>query len=314
MDRRGTVLKGKYELLDLVGSGGMAVVWRGVARGTENFRKEVAVKRILEKYRTSGEAIEMFVEEARVGAALQHPNIVQVFDFDVDEQGHHFMVSEYVRGLHLGDYVKAFASFPDGAPWHTIAAIAVETLRALDAAHTREDEKGRPAPILHRDVTPSNILIDSRGVVKLADFGMARALDRERTTQPDIIKGKLSYLAPELVLGQDPSPRSDLFALGVVMWEALTGKRLFDAGTDVEVVEAVRDARVPLLTAQRPGLPLGLATVVHRALEREPELRPASARDMLQAITGELRVLPSTTDSTSLSACIRQAQEALGRR
>jgi serine/threonine-protein kinase len=214
----------------------------------------------------------------------------------------------------LGDYVRGFASYRDGAPWPTIAAIAVETLRALDAAHTREDEKGRPAPILHRDVTPGNILIDARGVVKLADFGMARALDRARTTQPDMVKGKLSYLAPELVLGQDPSPRSDLFALGIAMWEALTGERLFDAGTDVEVVEAVRDARVPLLSSKRPKLPLGLATVVHRALEREPELRPASAREMLHAITGELRVLPSTTDSMSLAEGVRRAQETLGRK
>jgi serine/threonine-protein kinase len=289
----------------------MAVVWEAIVHGASGFRKRVAVKRVLERFRAYPEVTAMFVEEARVGAALQHPNIVQVHDFGQDERGDYFLVSELVSGPHLGSYVKSFGE-QQGAPWPMVAAICIEVLRALDAAHSRIDESGRAAPVLHRDVSPANILLDRSGVVKLADFGLARAMDRGRTTRPDIVKGKLSYLAPELVLGKDASPQSDLFAVGIVLWEALTGEKLFDAETDIAVVKLVREARVPLLAQKRPSLPLALTSVVHRALEREPERRFASAREMLQSLTGELRILPSATDSGALARSVADASRRLG--
>lgn len=288
----------------------MAVVWEAILRGAQGFRRKVAVKRVLERFRGFPEITALFVEEARVGSNLQHPNIVQVLDFGADERGELFLVSELVTGPHLGTYVKSFGE-RQGAPWPMVAAIAVEILRALDAAHSLLDDSGRPAPILHRDVSPPNVLLDRSGIVKLADFGLARATDRGRITRPDIVKGKLSYLAPELVLGQDPSPQSDLFAVGVVMWEALTGERLFDADTDVAVVKLVREARVPLVVKRCPKLPLALAMVVHRALERDPQRRFASAREMLEVLTGELRIVPSPTDASALTRSVLDAERRL---
>jgi len=310
-DRPGVVLDGKYELIEAVGRGGMAVVWRAQTRGASGFRRPVAVKRLERSFKGYPEIEAMFVEEARVGAALRHPNIVQIHDFGVDEQGEHYLVSEWVEGIHLGDYVQSFSGLRESTPWPLIAAIGVEVLRALEAAHSRRDAQGRLAPILHRDVSPPNILLDVHGVVKLADFGMARAMDRGRMTQPDVVKGKLSYLAPEMVLGMGPSVQSDLFGLGVVLWEALTAERLFDATTDAEVIEKLRDARVPLLSMKRPDLPMGLTSVVHRVLEREPQRRYASARGMMAALVRELRVLPGSTDSPHLGRSVAEARARL---
>jgi serine/threonine protein kinase len=307
-DQPGTRLSGKYELVSELGSGGMAVVWEGLVHGANGFRKPVAIKRILKQYRGYPDIVDMFVEEARVGAALRHPNIVEVSDFGVDERGQHYLVSELVRGLHMGKLTKSFAA---GAPWILVAAIAVEVLRALEAAHSRSDEQGQPAPIVHRDVTPSNILVDERGLVKLADFGLARAMDRTHRTRPDVVKGKLSYIAPELLWGQESTAASDLFSLGVVLWEALAGQRLFDAETDIAVVKLVREARVPLLSARRPDLPLGVVSAVHRALERQPEKRFATARAMLTELTGQLRMLPLLIDSAALAQSVAEARQRL---
>ncbi len=310
-DRPGLVLDGKYELIEAVGRGGMAVVWRAETLGAAGFRRPVAVKRLDQSFKGYPEIEAMFVEEARVGAALRHPNVVQIHDFGIDDNGEHYLVSEWVEGIHLGDYVKSFDGTGQGTPWPLIAAIGVEVLRALEAAHSRRDKQGRLAPILHRDVSPPNILLDVHGVVKLADFGMARAMDRGRTTRPDIVKGKLSYLAPEMVLGIGPSVQSDLFGLGIVLWEALTGGRLFDAPSDAQVIEMLRDARVPLLSMKRPDLPMGLTSVVHRTLEREPQRRYGSAREMMGALVRELRVLPGSTDSPHLGRSVVEARDRL---
>jgi serine/threonine protein kinase len=310
-DHPGRLLGGRYELVQQIGRGGMAIVWRALTHGASGFRRPVAVKRIDPAFKGYPEVTAMFVEEARVGAALRHPNIVQIHDFGVDEGGDHYLVTEWVPGLQFAEWVQSFKSPGRETPWPLVTAIGVEVLRALEATHARRDDQGRPMPILHRDVTPPNILLDESGVVKLADFGMARAMDRGRMTRPDVVKGKLSYLAPELVLGEAPSVQSDLFSLGVVLWEALAMRRLFDAPTDVEVVRLLREGTVPLLSYIRPGVPMGLTTAVHRALERDPRARFGSALEMLRALTFVLRVLPESTDSTALAASLAGAREAL---
>jgi serine/threonine protein kinase len=247
-----------------------------------------------------------------VGALLNHPNIVQVFDFGQDENGHHFLVTELVNGLHLGQWVKSYVERAQReTPWPLVAAIGIEMLRGLEAAHSRKANDGSASPILHRDVTPPNILLDVGGIVKLADFGLARAMDRGRMTRPNIVKGKLSYLSPELIAGDAPSPATDLFSVGIVMWEALTGERLFNAGTDVDVVTQIREAKVPLLSMKRRNLPMALASAVHRALEKDPARRFRSAREMLEALTGVLRVLPESTDAMALGKSVREARSRL---
>lgn len=307
-DEPGTILAHKYELVELIGRGGMAVVWRAFALGPDRFRLPVAVKRIDPEYRGYPEVTAMFVEEARVGAALRHPNIVQVFDFGRDASGEHYLITELVEGPTVGEWVESHTRGARRTPWNIVAAIGVEVLRALEAAHERRDDAGAPAPIFHRDVTPPNILLDTRGMVKLLDFGLALAMDRHRVTRPNVIKGKLSYLAPELLLGAAPSAETDIFSLGVVLWEALAQRRLFDATSDVEVIELIRLARSPLINTLRSDLPLGLVSVVHRALERDPALRFASARDMLNDLTEVLRVVPESVDARTLARSFTQGR------
>jgi eukaryotic-like serine/threonine-protein kinase len=312
IDQPGRVLAGKYELVEQLGKGGMAVVWRGIAHGSNGFARPVAIKRIDAQVVGFAEVVEMFVEEARVGALLSHPNIVQVFDFGQDEVGHHFLVTELVNGPHLGQWVKShYEHAKRETPWPLVAAMGIEMLRGLEAAHSRKAPDGTASPILHRDVTPPNILLDQSGIVKLADFGLARAMDRAQMTRPNIVKGKLSYLSPELIAGDPPSPATDLFSVGIVLWEALTGERLFNAGSDVDVVAQIRDARVPLLSFKRPNLPMALASAVHRVLEKDPARRFRSAREMLEQLTEVLRVLPESTDAAALGRSIREARSRL---
>jgi serine/threonine-protein kinase len=303
-DKAGTLLDGRYELRERLGQGGMAVVWRGVLHGAAGFRCPVAINRINPEYRGYPEVIEMFVEEARVGAALRHPNIVQAFDFRKDDEGNYYLVTELVDGPHLGQWVDAHRKRNKAAPWAITAAIAIEVLQALEAAHTRINRLGDLTPVLHRDVTPGNILLDRCGVTKLADFGLARAMDRAPTTRPNVVKGKLSYLAPELVRGEVPSVQSDIFSLGVVLWETLSGKRLFDGETDIDVYRMLQNPKVPLLSMQRSDLPMGITTAVHRALDANPQKRFTSARAMGETLAEALRILPSPPAAAAVAASI----------
>jgi eukaryotic-like serine/threonine-protein kinase len=310
-DAPGRLIGGRYELVHILGRGGMATVWRAIQRGAVGFARPVAVKRVSRELSHSPEALALFQEEARVGAELRHPNIVALLDYAHDEQGEPFLVSELVEGIHLGDWVRAHARAGEETPWQLVAAIGIEVLRALDAAHSRIDGQGRPAAVLHRDVTPSNILLDETGIVKLADFGLARAMDRERMTRPDIVKGKAAYLSPELVRGAAPSPQSDLFAVGIVLWEALSSLRLFAGENEVKSALLVREGTVPMLSTKRAGVPLQISNIVHRALEREPERRFESAHEMMTALRDSLRVLPQTTDATVLATSVRDARDRL---
>lgn len=309
MTSTGEWIAGKYELLAQLGEGGMANVWRGVTHGAAGFTRKVAIKRVLPKLAVDSGFAAMFVEEARVVSELQHPNIVQVHDFDLDKNGRYFIVMEWVEGLDLDTWVKSFGESP--TPWPLVAAIGIEVLRALGAAHERRDETGRPAPVIHRDVTPANILLGIHGIVKLADFGLARAMDRASMTAPGMVKGKLSYLAPELLEGQPAGVRTDLYGLGIVMWECLTGKRLFAGGGPGQVVMRVREGQVPSLRDARSDLPPSLVEVVHCALSRNPQDRFEAAAEMQRALSAILRTHPEPTDARPLGASVREAQERL---
>jgi serine/threonine-protein kinase len=308
-DAPGRLIAGRYDLVEPLGRGGMAVVWRAVQRGPGRFARPVAVKRMLPLLEGSPEAVAMFAEEARVGAELQHPNIVAILDYGTDELGRPYLVSELVRGLDLSAWVDTHRKDGRDTPWEVVTAIGIEILRALHCAHGRVDSRGQLSPILHRDVTPGNVLLDRSGVVKLGDFGLARATDRERMTRPNVVKGKAAYLAPEIVRGEPPSPQSDLFAVGIVLYEALTGTRLFKGGTEVESALLVREARVPLLAVRRPTVPLRFAQAIHRALERAQDRRFGSALEMLEALRSLLRVLPTSTDAILLSQSFSAADD-----
>jgi hypothetical protein len=195
----------------------------------------------------TGGATAMFVEEARVSAQLAHPNIVQVYDFG-QEGPRYFLVMEWVDGLSLAHFVRLATDHGVRVPWPFVAMVGLEALRGLAAAHEKVDAFGRATPIFHRDVTPQNILLGLNGSAKLADFGLARATDRARMTAPDIVKGKVGYLAPELVQNPEPTAQSDLYALGIVMWQALSGRRLFEGKDDIEVFVAASRGEVGVRT------------------------------------------------------------------
>jgi len=303
------MLAGRYELTECIGKGGMATVFRATMHGAAGFRRQVAVKRLLTSLINNPEFIAMFVEEARVGSLLQHPNIVQILDFAQDDEGRYFLVMEWVEGPDLCGWLDAFECRNLQTPWPLVSAIGIEALHGLNAAHTRLDDEGMPAPVIHRDVAPQNILIGSNGVVKLSDFGLSRAADRARMTNPDIVKGKLSYLAPELSHGVAASPQSDIFGLGVVLWEALAGRKLYEGQNDIEVFLAAREADIPSLQQFRPDIPTALGQTVHRALAHDPAKRFSSAHHMARALASICREA-GTTDASVLARSVRNARIA----
>jgi eukaryotic-like serine/threonine-protein kinase len=280
-----TLIDGKYELVEIAGEGGMATVFRAVVRGAAGFQRTVAVKRIRPEFRALKNYIDMFIEEARVGSELAHPNIVQVHDFCAFE-GAYYLIMEWVEGIDLGTLQHVFLRAGRHLPWSLVTGVSIGALRGLAAAHDRRTADGEPAPVIHRDVSPHNILVGSNGVAKLTDFGLARARDRAYSlTVPGTVKGKLSYLAPEVTLGKPNSVASDLFSMGVVMWEMLVGYRLFDARNDLDVFKKIRACEVPPLLPLRPDVPPALAAAIARTLSLDPAARPASAGELIAELS-----------------------------
>jgi serine/threonine-protein kinase len=304
------VVAGRYELKEIIGKGGMAVVWRAID-GADAHRRTVAVKRVLGELSADPGIKALFLEEARVGQTLHHPNIVEVFDFGKDERGSYFLVLEWVDGLDLYEYMRAFHQAQGHVPWQSVALIAHQALLGLVAAHERTDASGRSLPVIHRDLTPSNVLVGADGVVKLADFGLARAMDRASMTLPHMIKGKLSYTAPEMLRGKRANERTDIYCLGLTLWECLAGKKLFAGATQIEVLERVEQARVPPIDRFRPDAPRPLLAAVMKAVCRDPQDRYASAREMDASIAELLRSMPEPMDEARLGGSVRQAKNRL---
>jgi serine/threonine-protein kinase len=235
------------------------------------------------------EFLKMFVEEARVVSELDHPNIAQIHDFDRDRAGEYYLVLEWVDGLTLSEWRQGYEAHGNHAPWNLTAAIGIEVLEALHAAHERKDAEGKPAPVFHRDVTPQNVMVSNCGVVKLTDFGLARAMDRSSITKPGFVKGKLSYLAPELTYEAEPSAQTDVFSTGVVLWEVLAGEKLIKDKDPLKVVGTIRDMEIPDLTEFRGDVPPSLQEIILKALRRNPIERYGSSREMARDLAALLR-------------------------
>ncbi|RLB60324.1 MAG: hypothetical protein DRI90_14000 [Deltaproteobacteria bacterium] len=305
MDAPGTRIAGKYELVEVAGSGGMATVWRAVQHGSAGFQRPVAIKRIKEHVAQESSFVRMFVEEARVCAQLVHPNIVQVHDFG-DEGGRYFLVMEWIDGLSLAQFLQIADELDTFAVWPLVAAVAIEALRGLEAAHDRVDEEGNPAPVFHRDVTPHNILLGKNGLVKLTDFGLARAMDRARITEPNVIKGKVGYLAPEMTKARQPTAQTDIYALGVVLWQALAGAPLFAGHDNIEIFLKASRGEVPPVAEPRPDVPQRFANIVERALARDPVDRFESAQQMRRVIANMLWDRDIRPEAAFLGRCVTQ--------
>ncbi|MEY3214338.1 MAG: hypothetical protein RIT28_4819, partial [Pseudomonadota bacterium] len=278
---------GRYTLHERLGAGGMAEVWRATLTH-QGVEKRLVIKRILRGLSADPAFLAMFVDEARIASLLHHPNIVQLYDLgEVD--GEWYLAMEHVPGLNLQRVLHSLTSRRRGMPTEVVAYVGHEVARGLDAAHRLVDHDGRALQVVHRDICPANLLLSTQGDVKIVDFGVARSAANTFTTQGAGLKGHVAYMSPEQALGATLDGRSDLFALGVVLWEALAGQRLFKADSGLLTLERVRDAEVPPLPEGR--VPPALEAVVRRALARDPEDRFSDARAMqlaLAALIGDL--------------------------
>jgi len=290
-DLSGQTLDDKYHLLQIAGQGGMATVYKAEVIGTDRL---VAIKYVRPEYRAVKHYIEMFKEEARVGSELAHPNIVQVHEVRT-EAG--YLVMEWVDGIDLGGLIRAYRNRGHHIAWPIAVVVGIGTLHGLGAAHARIAADGKPAPVIHRDVSPQNVLLGLDGAIKLSDFGLARARDRAASlTAPGTVKGKLNYLAPEVTTGKPNTVQSDLFGVGNLIWETLASERLFDGKTDVEIFRKIRACKVPPIADKRPDLPPQLVAVLDIALAQDPTKRFASAAAFAKALGEVLALAPEPPD------------------
>jgi eukaryotic-like serine/threonine-protein kinase len=267
----------------------MAEVYRAVTHGPGGFQRQFVIKRIRQEKAAAKEFVEMFINEARISALLEHPNIVQVYDFGQVE-GDYFLAMEYLRGRNLLALGRRLRSHGSEMPVDLAAYVARDVARGLHHAHTLTNQ-GKSLGIVHRDVSPSNIMLLRTGGVKLLDFGIARATMKLRSMTPigGLVKGKLSYLSPEQVRGQGVDARSDIFSLGVVLWECLTGLRLFYDPNDLETMRNVLHRPIPKPSEVREGVPAALDAITLRALSRTLDLRYPDAASLATELEEHLR-------------------------
>jgi eukaryotic-like serine/threonine-protein kinase len=276
---------GGYELIRRIASGGMAELLLARRRGLAGTRQEVVIKRLLDVALRDRNIARMFLWEAWITSRLSHPNIVRYCDL-FHHRGRYHIVFEHVIGRDVAALAREARQEARPLPLDAVLDIGIGAARGLHHAHGLEDDEGRSVGLIHRDVSPHNLLVSRDGEVKIVDFGVAKTLSSHipRQTTVGLVKGKMAYVAPEQLTGEAIDARSDLFSLGVVLFELCTGTRLFSRPSDIETLRAVREAAVPSMAALRPDCPASLEAIVRRALERDPAARFASAAEMADAL------------------------------
>jgi len=286
---------GPYQLLDRVAVGGMAEVFKAKRSGVEGFEKIVALKRILPHLSENKEFLDMFVDEAKMVAGLSHPHIVQIFDLGRIESSY-YIAMEYVHGRDLRSIIRRARDKGLRMPLDLGLRVASQVCSALEYAHRKKDEQGRPMEIVHRDVSPQNILITFEGDVKLADFGIAKAATKASNTDRGALRGKLLYMSPEQAWGRQIDRRSDVFSLGVVLYELVTEQKPFQAaGSEMTILETVRKCVITPPRDVNPRVPEPLDRLVMKALARDPDERYQDAGQLQRAIERILRERPPVT-------------------
>lgn len=274
---------GKYTLLKQLAVGGMAEIWLAKQSGVQGFEKLVVIKRILGQLAGETEFLQMFLDEARLAASLTHPNIVQIYDLGNVDQSY-FITMEFIAGQDLLAILKKARRAKMALPPVLAARMIASACEGLHYAHTRKDNRGNPLNIVHRDVSPSNILVTYEGAVKIVDFGIAKAESHTSKTRAGKLKGKFSYVSPEQIQGEVIDGRSDVFGLGIVLHEILTGRRLFKRNNELTILNDILTAEVLPPSSTRPEIPRELDEIVLRALEKDRKKRFASAQEMQLAL------------------------------
>jgi serine/threonine-protein kinase len=274
---------GRYRVVDEIGVGGMASVHLARFDGPGGFQKWVAIKRIHPHLVEDDQFVDMFLDEARIAARINHANVATVFDLGKDENTY-WICMEYLHGEPLREIMRRIEETNGRIPFHIAARICADAAEGLHAAHELRGRNGQLLNLVHRDVTPHNLFVTYEGYTKVVDFGIAKVVDRLASTRAGTLKGKLAYMSPEQVRGQEVDRRTDLFALGVVLWELTTNRRLFRMDTDLDTLEKVQACVVPLPSTMATGYPTELEVVVMKALAQRREDRYQSARELSRAL------------------------------
>jgi eukaryotic-like serine/threonine-protein kinase len=297
---------GRYHLVAKLATGGMAEIWLARQFGLQGFEKIVVVKRILDSFAADPTFVHMFLDEARIAAQLNHHHIVQVYDLGY-EAAAYYIAMEYLPGESLSTVIRECNHRRQTVPAGHAARLIAEAAEGLAYAHEKRDLAGDPLGIVHRDISPQNLFVSYEGALKILDFGIAKAAGRATRTATGFMKGKLIYASPEQVRGLDVDARSDIFSLGVVFYECLTGKRLFEQTDPTQTLRMLLHDTGPLVRADapEPGVPPELMAIVSRALERDRDLRFESARAMQSAIEEWLRGLVNAPNPADIADFMR---------
>ena len=286
----------RYDLVAEIASGGMATVFLARLSGVGGFQRFVAIKRLHPHLARENEFVQMFLDEARLAAGIHHPNVVPILEVGASDRGY-YLVMEYIEGDTLARLLARAASGGTTLPLDIALRIGVDMLAGLHAAHELRDDRGELAQLVHRDVSPQNVLVGVDGISRITDFGVARAATRLSATRAGQLKGKIAYMAPEQAAGETVDRRADVFASGIVLWEVLCSRRLFKAENDAATLTRVLSEPVPSPREYVPTLPPALADVCLRALERDPARRYATCAQFADAIE-------RATSESGLSAVI----------
>ncbi|ATB43604.1 serine/threonine protein kinase [Cystobacter fuscus] len=302
---------GKYRLLEVIAKGGMGEVYKAQQEGPAGFSKTVVVKRVLPHLADAENFIDMFLEEARLAARLSHPNVVQIFELGED-RGEYFIAMEYIQGPSLHRVRKRLRELGHPFPVDIAAYVVAQALQGLHYAHELRDEAGKPLGIVHRDISPDNILVTMDGVVKVVDFGIAKAADSSSKTQSGTLKGKLSYISPEQVNGWPASVHSDIYATGVVLYQLFTNTLPFRAPSNAALLQQIATAEPEAPDRLELDVPPVLSRIVMKALRKEPGERFATAQEMSRALLEALESCQRRLFPEDLGAFLKQLFEQEG--
>jgi eukaryotic-like serine/threonine-protein kinase len=296
---------GKYDLIARIAKGGMAEIYLARQRGVVGFSRLVVIKRILPHLAEEPQFVRMFLEEARLAALINHPNVVQIFDVDHAE-GNYYIAMEYLAGPSVSIISRQLRRSEQTMPYAVAAELVAQACDGLHAAHELHDEAGIPLALVHRDVSPHNLMITESGLVKLVDFGIAKAQNTTVQTRTGNIKGKYPYMSPEQCRGDILDRRTDLFSLGTVFFELVAGRRLFQRNTELMTLKAITEEPIPLARDVRPEVPEEVSNLIARCLRRDREERFATAAELAAAVRQTLAALSSPTSPTLLAGYLKR--------